>query len=1041
MSSLVSTQFDLFGGGASGLPEVPASPASRRSRLLDSLAAVCAELPLDEKILIAPSLATGHELVERLARSGTPWVNLRVESVRSLAHAIVGPTLVDQGLVLLSRVQSLALVEQSCSAALTDGSYFSGLRDRPGLHRAFQSTFDDLREAGLSPESLPSDAFGDPKKLADVRAVLRRYESSLAEGKFVDRADVLRRAVEDAKKAPPLSTALYLVPGGLELSAGEKDLLELLARGRLRTLESDPPESWTRRSSQARLFHAMGEENEIREVFRRVLTENVRIDDVELLYVDRDPYASLVHELAAEHGIPCTFADGIAVTYSRPGQATLGFLRWIAGDYESEALRTVLAAGSINLTPVVSGGKPPGSVAAARVLRLAGIGWERERHLSRLDGYIRRLEWEASRSTSSYRGDPEVRAARRERRIGEARVVQRFVGRLLELVPEGSGGKVELREVAGAARIFVAEFARIASELDGIASTAIQKLFAEFETIPTGPMASREAAERLAAALSDLAAAPDRSRPGRLHVADYRSGGYSGRSHTFIVGLDAARHPGAGLQDPVLLDAERREINRRIDPRGLPIRGARPEENSLALKACVARLRGEITLSHSCWDLLEARERFPAPYLLDLHRRAIENDQADYSSLGKALGEPAGFLAAGDLQRAAAPGDRALDEPEWWITRLTRSGPQDGEAAGLVRAEFPWLKDSWRAEAERAGQKFTIYDGWAKSAAGSLDPRVSGEPISCSAIEQLAKCPYAYFMERVLRLEAPEKLERDPTIWLDPLQAGSLQHEVFRRFFAEISETPEKPSVVRHSRLLERIALEEIEVWREKVPPASEVAFAARRDEILATCRSFLQLEEEHCREVTPRWFEVAFGLPWAEPTTPPGSPDPVEIRLPHGKKFFLRGRIDRIDEAGTGAFEVWDYKTGGTYGVEEGRGLRGGRQIQPALYAAAVEALLDRCGEKGKVSRSGYFFPSAKGRGRRIAEALDPKELGRVLTVLFDLLRDGAFPHASDPDACNYCDFRAICGDVKRASAQSEKKIDERANVVLAAYGRLDVE
>lgn len=1032
MSSLVSTQFDLFGGGASGPSEAPTSSASRRSRLLGSLAAVCEELPLDEKILIAPSLATGHELVERLARSGTRWVNLRVESLRSLAHAIVGPSLVDQGRVLLSRVQSLALVEQSCSVALTKDSYFSDLRDRPGLHRAIQSTFDDLREAGVSAESLPSDAFGDPRKLADVRAVLRRYESALAEGKFVDRSDVLRRAVEDASKAPPLSTALYLVPGGLELSAGEQELLELLARGRLRTLESDPPESWTRRSSQARLFQALGEENEIREVFRRVLSENIRIDDVELLYMDRDPYASLIYELAAEHGIPSTFADGIAVTYTRPGQATLGFLRWIARDYESEALRTVLAAGSIDLAPVVSGGKPPGSVAAARVLRLAGIGWERERHLSRLDGYIRRLEWEATRSTSSTRGDPEVRAARRERRIGEARVVRRFVARLLDLVPEGSGGKVELREVARAARLFVAEFARVASELDGTASTAIQKLFSEFETIPTGPMASREAAERLAAALSDLAAAPDRSRPGRLHVADYRSGGYSGRSHTFLVGLDAARHPGAGLQDPVLLDAERREINRRIDPRGLPIRGARPEENSLALKACVARLRGEITLSHSCWDLLEARERFPAPYLLDLHRRAIENDQADYSSLGKALGEPAGFLAAGD---------RALEEPEWWITRLTRSGPQDGEGAGLVRAEFSWLKDSWRAETERAGRKFTIYDGWAKSAAGSLDPRVSGEPLSCSAIEQLAKCPYAYFMERVLRLEAPERLERDPTIWLDPLQAGSLQHEVFRRFFAEISATPEKPSVLRHWRLLERIALEEIELWREKVPPASEVAFAARRDEILATCRSFLQLEEEHCREVTPRWFEVAFGLPWAGPTTPPGSSDPVQIRLPNGKKFFLRGRIDRIDEAGGGDFEVWDYKTGGTYGVEEGRGLRGGRQIQPALYAAAVEALLDRCGEKGKVSRSGYFFPSAKGRGRRIAEALDPKELGRVLTVLFDLLRDGAFPHASDPDACNYCDFRTVCGDVRRAAAQSETKIDEGANVVLAAYGRLDVE
>jgi hypothetical protein len=467
MSALVSTQFDLFGGGATGPPETPTSSAPLRSRLLESLAAVCAELPLDEKILVAPSLATGHELVERLARSGTSWVNLRVESLRSLAHAIVGPSLVEEGRTLLSRVQALALVEQACSEALTPSSYFGGLRDRPGLHRAIQSTFDDLREAKVSPESLPPGAFGDPKKLADVRAVLRRYESALAEGRFADRADVLRRAVEQTRKVPPFSEALYLVPSGLELSVAEKEFLDLLARGRLRILESDPPESWTRRSSQARLFHALGEENEIREVFRRFLSESVPVDDVELLYVDRDPYASLVYELAAEHGIPCTFADGIAVTYTRPGQAALGFLRWIARDYETDALRVVLAAGSIDLAPVVSGGKPPGSVAAARVLRLAAIGWERERHLSRLDAYIRRLEWEASRSaSSSSRGDPEARAARRARRIEEARVVRRFVARLLDLVPEEGGGQVELRAIAHAARTLVAEFARVSSELD-----------------------------------------------------------------------------------------------------------------------------------------------------------------------------------------------------------------------------------------------------------------------------------------------------------------------------------------------------------------------------------------------------------------------------------------------------------------------------------------------------------------------------------------------------------------------------------------------
>ena len=1021
MRTSVSTQTLLpFGVEGKELP-----------RLVESLAEAARRRTLDEKIFVAPSLAVGHEIVERLARSGVAWINLRVESPRSLAHGVVGRALVEEGRTLLSRVQSLALIEQACAQALTERSYFGALRERPGLHRAIQSTFDELREAGITAETLPADAFADSEKVADVRSVLRIYEKSLAEGKFVDRSDVIRRAIEELRRGPSASEAVYLVPDGLELSPGEKEFLDLLSRGRIETLESDLPETWTRRASHVRFVHALGEENEIREIFRRLQGEGIPIDEAEILYVDRDPYASLAFELAREHGIPCTFADGVAVTYTRPGQAALGFLRWIARDYETDALHAILAAGNVDLGPVSSGTKPPGSVAAARVLRLAGIGWGRERHLLRLDAYIARLEWEASRRPSSSGPDPEVRAAQSERKIAAARMLRRFVARLLDLVPPEMGGEVSLSGVARAARQFVSEFARIGSELEGIASTAIQKLFEEFETVPTSPMTSREAAERLAAAIAELAAGPDRSRPGKLHVGNYRTGGYSGRAHTFVVGLDAARHPGTGLQDPVLLDAERREINRRIDPRGLALRGARPEENSIALRACLSRLRGEVTISYSCWDLLEARERFPAPFVLDVYRSVAGNEEADYSSLENALGDPSGFLAEDG---------RALDEPEWWLTRLARTGPQDGETARVVRSEFPWLKDSWRAATDRAGGKFTVYDGWLKSSGGSLDPRTNAKPISCSAIQQLARCPYSYFLERVLGLEAPERIERDPTVWLDPLQAGLLQHEVFRRFFTEISTAGEKPSLARHAARIEEIAREEIRAWRGRVPPASEASFAARQEEILATCRSFVQLEEDHCSRVDARWFEVAFGMPWGDPPKPPGSLDPVEIRIGRGRSFLLRGQIDRIDEAKKGIFEIWDYKTGGMFGIVEGRGLRGGRQIQPALYASAVEKLLERCGEKGKVSRSGYFFPSAKGRGRRIAEDRDPDELSRVLNVLFDLLREGAFPHAPNPKACEFCEFQGVCGDVKRAAEESREKIADSGNAVLAGYRGLDV-
>src|ERR1700730_12520746 len=210
-----------------------AEPPSEGSRVIAALVHACAQAPLEEKVLIAPSLAVGHTLVERLAREGHPWMNLRVETIRTLALELVGPELAREGLRLVSRAQALALVEQACGEFLVPGSYFGELRDRPGFHRALQRTFDELRAAGISTAALPTGAFADRRKRDELRGILARYDAALAAARCVDRAEILRRALAAAEggRRPP-GDRIYLVPEGLELSPVERALLERLAEGR-----------------------------------------------------------------------------------------------------------------------------------------------------------------------------------------------------------------------------------------------------------------------------------------------------------------------------------------------------------------------------------------------------------------------------------------------------------------------------------------------------------------------------------------------------------------------------------------------------------------------------------------------------------------------------------------------------------------------------------------------------------------------------------------------------------------------------------------
>lgn len=1011
-----------------------APPSWPESRLINELGQICAEIPLDEKILVAPSLAIGHQLVERLARAGHTPVHLRVETVRNLAHAIAGPQLAREGRRLLSRAQALALVEQACAETLDRSSYFGPLRDRPGLHRALQRAFDELRGAGISPSDLPADAFADRRKARELGSIADRYAAALESGGWVDAVEVLRRAADIVGRSVDRG-AWYVVPDATELSATETGFLERLAGSRLRRIAGDPPESWRANAAAARLFRAIGEENEIRSVFRAVLASRIPFDHVEILHTDSSTYPALVFELASEHAIPCTFAGGIAASYTRPGQAALAFLRWIGGDFDADVLRGALASGNLALP---ESAEATGPAAVARALRHAGIGWGRRRHETALDARIAELRSpRPSRWDEEGTEDRAEHARRRDRRLAAALRAREFVSRALALAPDTSN-PVGLEALARGAREFVAEFARVTGELDATASAALQKLFAELEALPVSRLLPATAVERLSDAVRALHITADRPRPGRIHVAEYRAGGWSGRPNTFLLGLDEARHPGTDREDPVLSDEERRRIHFAAAGR-LALGSDRPAEATRALESCVARLRGSIAFGYSSWNvrnLEQPGEVLPAPFLLETFRARPGEADADFAALARALATAEGFVP---------DSDHALDDTEWGLARVAASPARGGAIALSARGLTPWLLNGRRAEEARESGEFGAWDGIAGTVAAGLDPRETGRAVSCSRLQTLAKCPYGYFLRHVLRIEAAEDVERDPTRWIDRKMEGTLLHRVFHAFFEERIAASQRPVFARDWPRIEAIAEAELARWRERIPPRSELAYENTRQDVLFACRTFLRIEEEQCRDRTPRFFEVPFGIERPSegeegtPASPIASPEPVEIDVGAGRTFRLRGCIDRVDQDADGSFHVWDYKTGNPVAVKEEAGIHAGRQIQPALYAMALEALLRRAGQSGSVSRSGYFFPGRKGQGQRFELPIEAEKTRGVLNALLDLLAAGAFPHSPDPEDCRFCEYAPICGGRERAAQRSRAKLATTADPILRAWGKLD--
>jgi hypothetical protein len=108
--------------------------------------------------------------------------------------------------------------------------------------------------------------------------------------------------------------------------------------------------------------------------------------------------------------------------------------------------------------------------------------------------------------------------------------------------------------------------------------------------------------------------------------------------------------------------------------------------------------------------------------------------------------------------------------------------------------------------AARESDAITEYDGRVSVVRDEIDPRLTGREYSASQIERMARCPFGWFLERVLKIEPIEELERVQDRWLDARQFGTLVHEVLQTTMELVCESGEKVSLDRHLARVHEIA-------------------------------------------------------------------------------------------------------------------------------------------------------------------------------------------------------------------------------------------
>jgi CRISPR/Cas system-associated exonuclease Cas4 (RecB family) len=212
--------------------------------------------------------------------------------------------------------------------------------------------------------------------------------------------------------------------------------------------------------------------------------------------------------------------------------------------------------------------------------------------------------------------------------------------------------------------------------------------------------------------------------------------------------------------------------------------------------------------------------------------------------------------------------------------------------------------------------------------------------------------------------------------------------------------------------------------YHEQLWPAIERVWQEEIEGIARDLRGWLRHVAADT-EWEPRYFELSFGLPLDEEHDPRSVAAPVLV----DGRFPLRGAIDAIDiHRQTKVLRVTDHKTGKDR-TKDTLVIAGGAVLQPLVYAAVAEAMLET-----PVGESRLFFCTSAGGFKQRPVLLTPTAKGMAIEALETIDRAiqlGPLAPSPSEHACTWCEFRPVCGpgEVHRVS---RKRHDLSADLVM---------
>ena len=922
-----------------------------------------------------------------------------------------------------------------------------------GMVHAVAATIRDLREGAIDPRLVASTS--RRPWLRTLAAMARTYQAVLAP--FTDATARVAQAA--AATAPQVAAAVQhaapgaqqiLVYGIYDINALQLGMLEALSRAlptrfflpwntngeafafaaetigrlserglRLQILDTATAER--RRQAARAVFSCADRQAETEETVRRVLEDlagGVPAGEIAILHRMDPIYDELICGVLDRAAVPYYRSAGLPVRRAVVGRAALNLLQLLYAEPHRGTLLELLSLPGLDLTWIET-------AADDAVLRPRPARWEA---LSKELGLVK--GWEEFESVLAFhlkhaaRGDADERAVESMAAARQMRAVVRCLAGAAEQVPAADRWTAHADNFLDLLRRFMPADADTPAwdALDHrIRALAVLDRANHGGAVAATAERFRQAAET---AIRQAIVSGGYFQRSGVFVGNVMSARLVRFRRVYITGCAERTFPPVIRQDPLLLDAERAQINRRA-AHGcyLPLKGSRLDEERLLFELACQAASERLTLSYPRRGTSSTNVRLPSSFLLE--------------EVGDLAG---GFLSAETLERNAGhwyqrmaarigfDGDgvegalRALDDSDlrWHVLEQGGKG-----AVPAIEPIWPAIDAARAHQAARRTRSFGTFDGIVPAelvaANGILD-----RDLTATALENFAVCPYRFFLSRVLRVRS--RGEPEQTLEIAPLQRGNLVHAILDELVQQFL-----PGDQSWAQFVDGAgaALREIMERRFAELPAGvtglPLSWNLIRDQVAEELTAYV--DEERRRAAAPRPGGDEKGRGGWQPVAAERVFEGVPIAAGH-RRLRFSGRIDRIDRSG-GAVRVIDYKTG-TAARETAEGYREGRSLQLAVYLHAAAHLYRSNLDAG---RAELHYVSERAAYRRLALAGaqlagDPR-FSEVLAAMAEAIASGAFFYQPGERRvhCRLCDYHDVCHT--RVADYAKRKADASAAIM----------